>query len=428
MKQYFVTFKTMTPLLLGEHPRIQNAASLDYIPGSAFIGGLAQAYLRAKQLDVHNVDATFKSFFLNEQIWFGDLYPATFKPFISSEYPVKPLPFTARSCKRWPGFTYQGKEREEDEERHGVADHLIFWSLFEASGQQKTEVIYNNRNCAYDHCGQQLDRFSGFYRMSRPEVSGKARIHNRLVTGTGVNRLTGTVQEQILFSKAVIAAVTPRGEGQLFQGRLVLDDALEDDFFDFLEEETLQVRVGQARSRGFGKLQLTDYSEQPPEAPEAFRSRLTEFDALVKEQAKEYDLLTNEPQQQPGIRPEAFYFSITCCADAILPEDDLRYRTSLNGEYMRNKVLKTQQGGRLVYQNASVRLVKGWNTVWRLPKIGEPAIEKGSVFLFEYQGPPDEELWNALYQLQCDGIGTRKMEGFGWISISDDFHREVTQR
>ncbi len=427
MKHYFVTFKTMAPLLLGDRPRDQHMTSNDYVPGSALLGGLAYAYLREKRLTTDAIDAGFESFFLKDRIWFGDLYPATFKPFITSEKPVKPLPHTARSCKRWPGFTYKGKEHEDDEERHGVVDHLIVWSLFEASHQQNTAVVYANRNCAYKHCGQQLDRFDGFYRMYRPEISGKAQLHTRLVTGTGINRLTGTVQEQILFSKEVIAAVTPRGEGQLFQGRLTLDDALEDDFFDFLEQESLQLRVGRAKTRGFGKLQLTDYSEQQPETLDAFRERLTQFDALVKDQARDYQILADNPQES-GIHPEYFYFSITCCADLILRGANLRYRTSLTADYVQQELLNTVHGIKILYQNASVYRITGWNNLWRLPKTAEPAIGKGSAFLIEYQGTPDETFWNRLHQGQYDGIGTRKAEGFGWISISDDFHREVTQR
>ncbi len=423
MNQYLMTFKSATPLMVGERRAVQNRKSLDYIPGGTLLGGLAYAYLRKKRLSVGEKDEMFKQFFLNEGVRFGNLYPATFKESqdISNEYPVKPLPKTARTCKRWPGFIYQSEEDEQ--EKHGVADHLIFWALFAKTKERHLVPLTEHQSC---HCGQQLDHFPGFYRMDSPEICGKPDMSTRLVTGTGIDRLTGTVQQEILFSREVIARVTSEGEEQFFQGLLCLDETIEKDVLAFLRDKSLHLRVGQAKTRGFGSLQLTECFEEADETFEEFCDRLTTFDETFKEQAKKYEL----KEAYDIDVTQFFYFAITCCADMIIREPDLRYKTRLTKDHMASLLQMSSNTLHLVYHNADIRRIRGWNTLWRLPKTMELAIEKGSVFLFEYtQTPdPDDEFFQKLQQLEQQGIGVRKPEGFGWISISDPFHQEVEQR
>ena len=44
-----------------------------------------------------------------------------------NEQPIKPIPNTARSCKRFSGFRF--KADTDKKERHGVMDSLIYWGF-----------------------------------------------------------------------------------------------------------------------------------------------------------------------------------------------------------------------------------------------------------------------------------------------------------
>lgn len=76
----------------------------------------------------------------------------------------------------------------------------------------------------------------------------------------------------------------------------------------------------------------------------------------------------------------------------------------------------------LVYQATSTKRVTGWNELWGTPRTNEYAIDTGSVFLFASTVEMNDQLCEALFKLEEDGIGERKAEGFGRVRVSDPFH------
>lgn len=410
MKQYALTLKAATPLMVGEG---------GYIPGSTLLGAFAQAYLRN-----HENDALFDRLFLQNKLWFGNAYPANFKYLQHSGNLVKPLPATARSCKRWGGFLYKAKEDvfNGKEERHGVRDHLFLWALFALSGKLEILKTPKNESCQCNlqrlnprgnahSCQEQLDRFDGFYRLDASKHGEIAHTDRRLVTGTGINRERGTVEDAILYNLEVVP------EDSKFQAMFRVDAAIENDVTVFFADPGLHLRVGQAKSRGMGKLEYTEnFQEARAMTVETFiETRLKQFNTAFQQRAKEYGVNTDD----------AFFFALTCCSDVIMQADDLRYRTSLEDAYM-EEILGVK-GIHLVYQNASTTKIKGWNALWRLPRAIESGIRKGSVFFFRYTGAEQAQLFQRLYDLECDGLGNRQPEGFGWVSVSDNFHWEVNE-
>jgi hypothetical protein len=61
-----------------------------------------------------------------------------------------------------------------------------------------------------------------------------------------------------------------------------------------------------------------------------------------------------------------------------------------------------------------------------LPRQDEWAIARGSVFAYLFEGSSDGRaaLHDRLDQLERQGIGLRRNEGFGDVIVSDAFHRE----
>ena len=389
--------------------------TLKYIPGTALSGAFAAAHLKTR--DDKN---EFMRFFLSGEICFGNLYPANFNEFSDTdlkdnEQPVKPIPNTARSCKRFNGFRFKADERNK--ERHGVLDSLIYWGLFALGGQTKVEILESHKNCTYsdDHgkCGELLDTFSGFYRRGEDVAEiGQSEVKTRLLTRTGISRETGTVQEGILYNREVL------NEGQWFWGTMSFaDESLHDDFYDFAEDvgDKGILRVGNNLTRGLGKLGVPQIQD--------FR---TDDMASIKKRAGTFSEKFHTEAQRYGIDLQhEFYFPITLQSDAILLDHQLRYKMALDQDYLLS--VWNLEDIALIYQNAGQRRVIGWNALFGMPKAAEWAISMGSVFLFGYNGTPDDRFYEKLYDIEQKGIGKRRSEGFGQVTVADAFHWEVNE-
>jgi CRISPR-associated protein Csx10 len=101
----------------------------------------------------------------------------------------------------------------------------------------------------------------------------------------------------------------------------------------------------------------------------------------------------------------------------------LRYEGTISEKRLASLTGISANTFKLLYHSASMRRVMGWQDLWGLPRMHEYAIDAGSVFLFTAAQPLDE-LAQALFTLEEQGIGQRRAEGFGRICISDPFHRE----
>jgi CRISPR-associated protein Csx10 len=60
--------------------------------------------------------------------------------------------------------------------------------------------------------------------------------------------------------------------------------------------------------------------------------------------------------------------------------------------------------------------IGGFNRKWGLPLPQVPAVKAGSVFVYKYQSDFVTEDW--IHNLEREGIGERKTEGFGRIAIN----------
>jgi len=394
-----------TPLSMRAGREREQAGTLSYIPGTVLLGALAFAHtvLRPGQHD------EFAEFFLRGNVWFGNLYPANFEhPDLADDtQPVYPVPHTAYTCKRFPGFLF-GADQERDP-RHGVWDHLIPWALFVLSGGEYTDLLDANKQCRYPGCNEGVDRADGFYRrgLGASQI-GKAEIRKGIRTRTGISRLTGVAAEGILYSREVLH------EDSRFWGTLtVATPDLEKTLQNFVEEAAWEglLRLGNNRTRGFGRAIISQFRFYQEEIANDLAERARAFNTKLQTAAKTAGIIV----------PHPFYLPITLVSDAILYDQLLRYQLQLTGDYL-NRVWGIP-GAELIYQNAGRRQVTGWNELWGLPKADEWAISMGSVFLFGLLAEPDFEV---LARAQREGMGARRREGFGQVRVADPFHQEVS--
>lgn len=404
--KYIVRITDNGPLSFRAGRGTTSGISLDYVPGSTLLGGLAAAHQTLR----HDA-GEFERFFFSADSLFNNLYPSSFdnEDLQGETDPVFPLPTTALTCKRFKGFRSDEEDAAGDP-HHGVYDSLITWALFALSGEMRLDVFDGLRKCPHEGCQAPLDAFTGFIRRETlaGEVWGKAKVARGLRTRTGINRATGTVQREILYSRELI------GPGTTFWGTLSVLDDPQGSFASFVEEANTSdlLRLGNNRTRGFGRVRLQLRESVATTEEQTLQEQIENFNRALRQKAEVQGIAT----------PHQFYLPLTLTSDAILYDNLLRYRTALTSDYLAE--VWNIPGAELLYQNSRTKRVMGWNDLWRLPKQDDVAITMGSVFLFGLSTPLPDVI-STLLQMQQAGIGHRRREGFGQLQVAMPFHWEV---
>jgi CRISPR-associated protein Csx10 len=428
MKTLSIRVTAESPLAVRADHSQDSAKGADYIPGTTLVGALAAAY---RMLYPDQTD-DFARLFLDEQVLYTNLYPAVFKHENSNmqalqdaDYlPIYPLPKTAQSCKRHPGFHLP---HDKEEKAHGVRDSLIDWALarldrIEGYSYQSSNplvALQKNKTCT---CKEAMDHFDGNYRRqdSDPYYMILARSNKRLRTHTGIDRATGTVEEGILYNREVFE------EKMLFWGSIQFpdDDQLIKSFESFIDKvgHTGLVRIGTGRTRGMGQVTLSVERQGGKDRFTSFKDRLQKLNEKLYKRIDDFEL--------NKLPDNTFFFALTLHSPLILCDELLRYRGTIDEKVLQDLLGLDYKIPALkrIYQTASVSRVTGWQEMWGLPRTNEYAIDTGSVFLFACPQPQNEEVLKRLLALEEQGIGKRRTEGFGRICISDQFHQEIELR
>jgi len=431
VRHFYVSVRANSPLAIRSDHAEGGAKTIQYITGTTVLGSLASAHrlLRAEQKD------EFAQLFLNERMYFSHLYPASFNKSKSSgidtsNLPVLPLPKTAQTCKRFPGFLPVPGE-DTDEERHGIRDSLLDWAVFSLLDKEQSStsklLVPLSGHAFCTQCKRPMDSINGYYRRARsdPRQRMKAQVNTLLRTHTGINRDWGIVEEGILYNREVFE------QGMPFWGEVILPDDLATTFKEFVEEADAEdiIRMGTGRTRGMGRVNIQVARETMEVVGgrarniESFKNRLISFDKAMRKRAQEAKVTNLAP----------FYFAITLRSASILCDPFLRYRRTIDGAVLGELLNSSTITFSRVYQSTGVQRITGWNEVWGTPRTNDYAIEVGSTFLFACSFKPDDTLISddtltqALYRVEEEGIGRRRSEGFGRIYISDPFHLEGEQ-
>src|SRR6266516_1308606 len=286
MRHIGIQLTVLSPLAIRADHAPGGAATARYIAGSTLMGSLAALY----RLFYDDRHADFKQLFLSQRVFYPDLFPATFGGKVEKggiewwnrvDMPVYPLPLTARTCKRSPGFLEipPGDTREVG---HGACDSLFDWTIFKLASEGRPvplagalRLLEAQQKCS--ECGKSTKVFLEHYRRNesisnRPIMA--AHASTRVQTHTGISRETGTVQEGILYSREVFKEQTR------FWGLLKVPDELAGSLKDFLAQvgNSGLLRVGAGRSRGLGKVRLdAELLNENSYSYPAFKERLETF-------------------------------------------------------------------------------------------------------------------------------------------------------
>ncbi len=373
MIPYLLSARLLAPLTVQKARQTFTPQSLEHLPGSTLRGALAGMYLRAAG-DAQ--DDAFQALFGTDGPAFPDLLPS-FQP----DTPVECLPLTAISCKRAPGFKAQ--------DGHGVRDTL-------------TLLAFDRLRDGYDHrfwpcplCGNDCKPFTGVW---NNRLDSAAMVRPTLVVQrhTGIDRATGTVAESIFYAPQAMREARAPGEPQYLVGSIFLDSRQMEALSGFIEGRTFF--AGADRARGLGELEFTLLPLPPLEVDAARWSQ---------DWTRLYAKTVGEAP------PAGIYFSVKLASPAILVDRFLRPTAALELDFP-----EVTPVGRSLKQT----LVHGWQSAWGLPKPDDPAMERGGIYLYRYDGKDVAGLNAFLTQLSTTGVGLRRGEGLGRVRVCEGLH------
>jgi CRISPR-associated protein Csx10 len=406
--------KTLSPLAFST--RLGTISSFmdtfDYVPGTSLRGAVASHFLRK----IANADdERFRNIFLQGEVLFSNLYPIhepDISPNSTSESPAASssiLPATAYACK-------------SHKEKHGVKDIFFRSAAIKLLNHESADSLLDDiLHCS--HCKETAQRIKGFYQKTFfPDVKYNIiEVHKRHLTHVGINRASQSAENGFLFSQQVISEAREFGDNhdfvpQLFCGELIVNKAHSDFVVTKLLPQGTELRLGESRTRGLGRIHIRDCRIVAADCESDIRTRILDFNR----------------QFAKHLAFQNHFISLTLQSDAILMDEFMRPRTMLDIRDFRRALgdhdyaaMASQNILQLVFCNTGKRLVQTWNAASGYPKPENVAITMGSVFLFKVAAESPENLVAPLTALQEYGIGMRRREGFGRVTICDPFHWEV---
>ncbi|RME52315.1 MAG: hypothetical protein D6795_06855 [Deltaproteobacteria bacterium] len=353
-------------------------------------------------------DEAFHALFLDPRlVRYPHLYPGR-----------EVFPLTALSCKRFPGF----RSGEDPTAPHGVEDRL-FHRIAQVLGCKV------DRDLSCSRCGEDLKGIAGWF-------TGTTRkgVHKTIQTHVGIDRSTRTSAQGILFSEEMISERRRSGEAspeggdetasplQTFEGRLLVAEELLDSLRALAERP---LRLGRSRSRGKGRVTLSILEEEPAWNETEARKRWRAWSEAVTRFTGSKD----------------FFFALTLHGGAIVIDPFLRPSSDPAAAvpwlppivpFGERSEVSFGASAKLEYLTSvsKMRVVRGWHAAHALPRTDDLAIEAGSVFAYRLVGGDDEcieRLLDRLVYLAREGIGVRRNEGYGSLSISAPFHHDFFQ-
>lgn len=381
MTPYLFSTRLLAPLLVQKTRRTHAPETLEYLPGSTLRGALAGMYLRGVGAAD---DPDFRLLFGPGGPAFPDLLPTT-GPDVLSES----LPLTTISCKRFPGFLPKNGQGGG----HGVRDSLVVLAANRMQRAEGENVDPKFWRCP--RCGNDAKPFGGVWN-NHPHHPETVRPTMVLHRHTGIDRTTGTVADGVFYAPQVLREAGKPGHPQYLTGRVFLNPEQHAALTGLIRERT--VFAGGDRARGLGELSL-ELSELPP----------CEVDAAAWSAAwsERYLKVVGEAP------PAGTYFSIRLASPAVLVDRFLRPAANLDLHL---------PGVELVGRNVQRTVIRGWQAAWGLPKADDPALERGSVFLYRSNGEDVAGLNRALTRLNIAGVGLRRQEGLGDVRVCEPVH------
>ena len=235
-----LTLSLLSPIALHRtRASVQYAESLDYIPGIALRGALAEVYLSERG---EPDDDSFQNLFVSGQVHYGDLWPTLDSDLTHGSILI---PATSQACKRY-GLTH----------RDSLRDTLL--DVFTEPAPLECGHADNGDD---RKCKEPLDRVAGY--LNGLDSLEKVAAKSELRVSAAMDRSTGAAAREMLFTQHTLTGKNnkPDKDDVCFQGTLRLaNSALKTPLNGFLKENTT-LFLGSGRSRGLGEVIVERFKE-----------------------------------------------------------------------------------------------------------------------------------------------------------------------
>ena len=410
MKKIPVSAQLLAPVVIRRDRQSERSESARSVAGTLVRGALASLYLQQHG----QTDATFHHLFLNEAACrFGPLDPGP-----------RVFPLTAASCKR------EGL-------RHALVDQLwLRVAQHHMAGRVSEDADAAWRRCR--QCEADLKAHEGFWMQDHARLCETKYDTHHVAAHVGIDRRTGTAAESILYT---LEALAPSGNETDLHGWIRADDDALDALDHLLKEEGFRISIGRARTRGYGEIRLRLADPDSAEDLPAAVDRWSQWNQGL------IDFLRLPPFRIQNLAPDGFHFALSFPNGAVIVDRFLRYTldpadmigwlppmSALADAFpvQRRPVRRLASGGAVRWIAAVTRheRLRGWNAAHGLPRQDEWAIARGAAYVYRFEGTPSERpaLNERLAALSEDGAGLRRNEGFGVVSVCDEFHRRFRQQ
>lgn len=338
-----------------------------YIPGSAIWGALAARYIRKKRLDsaqaYHHEE--FRHWFLEDKLRCLNAYLYVASKDLSAPVRLLPPPVSIKAEKGSLDTLYD----------------LSATSFVDENGEEPQTTALGEGFVVFQakrlYIRKPVTRYN--YHTWR-----KNRLKGRAVDGNGT-----------IFVYEALEA------GQTFEGRLL--GSQEDltallDCLEWSKESSLSLRLGRSRSTQYGGSATLELTEEKP----------IRFEREVKTSSLDF---SETPLVITMLSPGLF-------------QDELGYPTlEFPVSELQEIINQVVSECKVTLENPQNRFVKkitvgGYSSVWRLPRPQWPAVQAGSVFIFNIRGVTPEALQDALLEIEAASLGLRTGEGFGRFALN----------
>ncbi|MBN2001741.1 MAG: hypothetical protein JXA21_00175 [Anaerolineae bacterium] len=399
------------PLILSQKAEAGNEFhSLDYIPGSVLRGAFAgQVAARYDLMDyTSGAYAAFVRLFFRDGAQFPTLYPALLEG--QTLYPSIPAPQDLFSCPVYPGFENNG---------HGVRSFAAKAELTEADWACPTclEEFGGGHDPDNEKAQQPIsvhfEALGGYWALvpnapTRIELQHTTEMHLR------VDPETQRAAEGNLFSYDALDS------GQYFVGELLCAGANDwrnlQALTGLTEKTALTLRLGKANRRGYG--QVTLWLE--PRVEKATGAETATPDAANT---------TGDVEGQNFSTKSSLV--MTLLTDAIILDPWGRgcagFDEAWLSELFSTETCKVQ--AKILRVFCSAREVDAFNAHLGLPRWRDVALTAGSAvgFTTELDETQQEAFVARLQEIERDGIGMRRGEGFGRVTFDHPLYPGAQQ-
>ena len=395
-QRYRIIARTVEPVIISYRSEAANAfETRQVIPGTALLGALANRAAQRMGLGSEaQAPAEFAQLFLRGHVAIANLLPAIEAGF--HLYPTIPAPKSLSQCENYPGYI------ADDVDPQAVKKHPVYNFLHEMAPDA----------CTAQHgeieCGGKLQEVSAFLKLDagkrvRHEPGERKELHIRM------QRESGRAREGDLYEYVALEA------GQWFVGELQCDKKS----WSRLQALTgldsnaaLSLRLGKATQRGYGLVDLV----------------LEE----LKDDAVSSFILSPIVRRVPAgsIQNNSVEVSLLLLTDTIVVDTWNRFYPGFHADWL------TKAFGRIGInkqpvvekvelvdgkQFSSSRRVDAFNAHRRMPRWRDEAIEAGSIALLRLNladGIDAQTLHECLFQMEQNGLGLRRHEGYGRIAFN----------